>query len=178
VLFREFWNVAAAIPGKWKVPFDAADPVNTPRGLAPAAVPAMLDALRAAVAKLNAQSVPLYGRLGDFQYELRNGKRYPLHGGIGDIDGAYNSINMASELSPAGYGNVSWGTSYVQVVGFDQVGPVAKGLLVYGQSVDPKSPHYADQLPLYGRKALFRLPFTDTQIRSDAGYKLKVLSEN
>ncbi|WP_082616462.1 penicillin acylase family protein [Massilia sp. Root418] len=178
VLFREFWNAAAAIPGKWKVPFDAADPVNTPRGLAPAAVPAMLDALRAAVAKLNAQAVPLYGRLGDYQYELRNGKRYPLHGGIGDIDGAYNSINMASELSAAGYGDVSWGTSYVQVVGFDQAGPVAKGLLVYGQSVDPKSPHYADQLPLYGRKALFRLPFTDTQIRSDAGYKLKVLSEN
>ena len=178
VLFREFWNVAAGIPDKWKVPFDAADPVNTPRGLAPAAKPAMLDALRAAVAKLNAQGVPLYGRLGDYQYELRNGKRYPLHGGIGDIDGSYNSINMSGELGASGYSNVSWGTSYVQVVGFDQAGPVAKGLLAYGQSVDPKSSHYADQLPLYGRKALFKLPFTDTQIRQDPGYKLKVLTEN
>ncbi|KQV82800.1 hypothetical protein ASD15_31325 [Massilia sp. Root351] len=178
VLFREFWNVAAGIPDKWAVPFDAADPVNTPRGLAAAAKPAMLDALRTAVAKLNAQGVPLYGRLGDYQNEIRNGKRYPLHGGIGDIDGSYNSINMDGELKATGYTNVNWGTSYVQVVGFDQAGPVAKGLLVYGQSVDPKSAHYADQLPLYGRKALFRLPFTDTQIRTDAGYKHKVLTEN
>lgn len=178
VLFREFWNIAAAIPGKWKVPFDAADPVNTPRGLASAAKPAMLDALRAAVAKLDAQRVPLYGRLGDYQNEVRNGKRYPLHGAIGDIDGSYNSINMVGDLGPAGYTNVSWGTSYIQVVGFDQAGPVAKGLLVYGQSVDPKSTHYADQLPLYARKTLFKLPFTDAQIRSDAGYQYKVLTGN
>ncbi|CAN7484514.1 penicillin acylase family protein [Pseudoduganella sp. LjRoot289] len=178
VLFREFWNAAAGIPGKWKVPFDAADPVNTPRGLAPAAKPAMLQALRAAVDKLNAQGVPLYGRLGDYQTETRNGKRYQLHGAIGDIDGSYNSINMASDLTPTGYRDVAWGTSYLQVVGFDRVGPVAKGLLVYGQSVDPKSAHYADQLPLYSRKTLARLPFTDDQIRSDPAYQRKVLSEN
>jgi acyl-homoserine-lactone acylase len=177
VLFREFWNVAATLPDKWRVPFDAADPVNTPRGLAPAAKPAMLEALRTAVDALNAQDVPLFGKLADYQSETRNGKRIPIHGAIGDIDGSYNSIHMATALTPSGYRNVNWGTSYLQVVGFDRTGPVAKGLLVYGQSVDPKSPYYADQVPVYSRKTLVRLPFTDDQIRSDPAYRRMVLTE-
>jgi acyl-homoserine-lactone acylase len=177
VLFREFWNVAATLPDKWRVPFDAADPVNTPRGLAPAAKPAMLEALRTAVDALNAQDVPLFGKLADYQSETRNGKRIPIHGAIGDIDGSYNSIHMATALTPSGYRNVNWGTSYLQVVGFDRAGPVAKGLLVYGQSVDPKSPYYADQVPVYSRKTLVRLPFTDDQIRSDPAYRRMVLTE-
>lgn len=177
LLFREFWNAAAAIPAKWAVPFNPADPVNTPRGVAPAAKPAMLDALRAAVAKLEANDIPLHGRLGDYQTETRNGKRHALHGSMGDIDGVYNAINMLGELTPSGYRNVNWGTSYIQIVGFDKSGPSAKGLLVYGQSVDPKSRYYDDQLPLYTRKTLVKLPFTDEQIRNDPEYKRKVLTE-
>ena len=37
--------------------------------------------------------------------------------------------------------NVYWGTSHVQTVTFDETGPVAQTLLVYGQSTDPKSPY-------------------------------------
>jgi acyl-homoserine-lactone acylase len=177
VLFREFWNAAAAVQNKWAVPFDPADPVNTPRGVAAAAKPALLDALRTAVAKLNAQNVPLYGRLGDYQTETRNGKRYPLHGGMGDEDGVYNTMTMQTGLTPSGYLNVNWGTSYIQVVGFDRDGPVARGLLVYGQSVNPKSPYYDDQLPLYSRKKLVKLPFTDGEIYKDPAYSLKVLTD-
>jgi acyl-homoserine-lactone acylase len=47
----------------------------------------------------------------------------------------------------------------VQVVGFDERGPKASALLTYGQSSDPKSPHAADQLKLYSRKAWPALPF-------------------
>ncbi|GAB2882465.1 N-acyl homoserine lactone acylase QqaR [Pseudoduganella ginsengisoli] len=177
VLFREFWNAAAAVPNKWSVPFNPADPVNTPRGVAAAATPALLDALRAAVAKLNAQNVPLYSRLGDVQAETRNGKRYPLHGGLGDEDGVYNTMVMQGGLTPAGYGNVNWGASYIQVVGFDRDGPVARGLLVYGQSVDPKSPYYDDQLPLFSRKKLVKLPYSERDIHKDPAYARKVLME-
>ena len=59
---------------------------------------------------------------------------------------------MGSELTPLGYRNIVWGTSYVQTVGFDGNGPVAYAMLTYGQSVDPKSPHYGDQVTLYSRK--------------------------
>ena len=177
VLFREFWNIAAGIPGKWQVPLNPSDPVNTPRGLAPAAVPAMLEALKSAMAKLQALNIPLNGRLGDFQGETRNGARVPVHGGIGNFDGSYNSIQMRSPLQAGGYNDIAWGTSYVQTVAFDNAGPVAYAMLVYGQSVDPKSPHYADQLGLYSQKQFPLLPFSPEQIRADPKYSVQTLRE-
>lgn len=177
LLFREFWNAASALPNKWAVPLDPGDPVNTPRGVNPAAQAAMLAALKAAALKLKALDIPLDGRLGDYQDETRNGLRVPLHGAIGDIDGSYNSIHMSTELDAHGYHAISWGTSYVQSVTFDEAGPVAQGLLLYGQSVDPKSPYYADQIGLYSQKRWPALPFTPAKIQADPHYKVTRLAE-
>jgi acyl-homoserine-lactone acylase len=177
VLFREFWNLAAEIPGKWAVPFDGNDPVNTPRSLAPAAGPAMLTALRAAADKLAALHIPFDGRLGDYQDDTRNGVRVPVHGGIGDIDGSFNSIHMRTGLTATGYHDIVWGTSYVQTVTFDAAGPVAYAMLTYGQSVDPKNPHYGDQVPLFSRKEFPQLPFTPEKILADPAYQLTRLKE-
>lgn len=177
VLFREFWNLAAFIPDKWAVPFDPQDPVNTPRGLKSTAVVPMLAALKVAAHTLTGLNIPLDGRLGDYQAETRNGVRIPIHGAIGDIDGSYNSIHMRSGLGPQGYRDVAWGTSYIQAVTFDDAGPVARGLLLYGQSVDPASPHYADQLPLYSQKRWPSLPFTAETMRADPNYRTSTLSE-
>lgn len=177
VLFREFWNVASATPNKWSVPFNPADPVNTPRGVNASAIPAMLAALKAASQKLSALGIPLDGRLGDYQDETRNGVRVPMHGAIGDIDGSYNSIHMVTELDARGYHNVAWGTSYVQTVTFDEAGPIGRAMLLYGQSVDPASPHYADQLSLYSQKQWPLLPFSPDQIRADPNYKTTTIKE-
>jgi acyl-homoserine-lactone acylase len=177
VLFREFWNSATTIPGKWAVPFDPADPVNTPSGMAPGAGPAMLAALKAAAQKLQALNIPLDGRLGDYQDDTRAGVRVPVHGAIGDIDGAYNSIHMNTALDARGYHDIAWGSSYIQTVTFDDNGPVAQAMLVYGQSVDPRSPYYADQVPLFSRKEWPTLPFTTDKIKADPQYKLTTLSE-
>jgi acyl-homoserine-lactone acylase len=177
VLFREFWNLAAAIPGKWAVPLDVADPVNTPSGLAPSAGPAMLAALRSAVQKLHALNIPLDGRLGDYQDDTRAGVRVPVHGAIGDIDGSYNSIHMATALDANGYHDIAWGSSYIQTVTFDDAGPVAQAMLIYGQSVDPKSPYYGDQVPLFSRKQWPALPFTEDKIKADPHYQASKLSE-
>ncbi len=166
VLFREFWNIARTTPDLWSVPFNPADPLNTPRGVAATAEPALLAALRTASAKLQAAGVPLYGRLGDYQTETRNNKRHALHGGQGDEDGTYSTLHMRGDLTSSGYRDVEWGTSYIQLVGFDNSGPVAKGLLVYGQSVNPQSSWYADQLPLFTQKRLPSLPFTEAQIKA------------
>jgi acyl-homoserine-lactone acylase len=177
VLFREFWNAAAIIPDKWAVPLDPRDPVNTPNGISAKAMPAMLAALKSAADKLERLHIPLDARLGDFQGDTRNGVRVPMHGAIGDIDGSYNSIHMSGELDKTGYHNVAWGTSYVQTVTFDDDGPDAQGMLLYGQSTDPKSPWYADQVPLYSRKQWSALPFTLQKIKADPNYVMKTLEE-
>jgi acyl-homoserine-lactone acylase len=177
VLFREFWTAASQIPNKWKVPLDPADPVHTPNGVAPAALPAMFAALKTAAQTLQSLNIPLDAKLGDYQGETRNGARTPLHGGVGDVDGSYNSLRMSTGLTTTGYNNVYWGTSYVQTVTFDDAGPVAQAMLVYGQSTDPKSPYYADQLPLYSRKEWPTLPFTDAGINADPNRKTTTLTE-
>ena len=177
VLFREFWNAASQIPNKWKVPLDPADPVHTPNGVAPAALPAMFAALKTAAQRLQSLNIPLDGKLGDYQGETRNGVRTPLHGGVGDIDGSYNSLRMSTGLTATGYNNVYWGTSYVQTVTFDDAGPVAQAMLVYGQSTDPKSPYYADQLGPYSRKEWPVLPFSEASIDADPNRKRVTLTE-
>jgi acyl-homoserine-lactone acylase len=140
-------------------------------------MPAMFAALKNAAQLLQSQGIPLDGKLGDYQGETRNGVRTPLHGGVGDIDGSYNSLRMSTPLTATGYNNVYWGTSYVQTVTFDDAGPVAQAMLVYGQSTDPKSPYYADQLPLYSRKEWPTLPFTDAGINADPNRKTTTLTE-
>lgn len=175
VLFREFWNRAATTPGMWAVPFDPRDPVNTPRSLAMSTTPALTAALREAALALAAFHIPLDGALGDFQGDTRNGVRVPLHGGIGNFDGSYNSIHLRTGLQAGGYHDIVWGTSYVQTVAFDGNGPVAQAMLVYGQSTDPRSPYYGDQLPLYSRKQFPRLPFSPSEVRADPHYTVTML---
>src|SRR4029077_19045581 len=53
----------------------------------------------------------------------------------------------------------NFGTSYIQGVTFDERGPVAQGLLTYGQSSDVASPRAYDQLPLFSAKRWQSLPF-------------------
>jgi acyl-homoserine-lactone acylase len=48
---------------------------------------------------------------------------------------------------------------------------------VYGQSVDPKSPDFGDQVPLFSRKQWPALPFTKAQIKADPHYQATTLSE-
>ena len=112
-----------------------------------------------------------------YQTDIRNGVRVPVHGGIGDIDGSYNSVHMGTALGTDGYRSIVWGASYIQLVSFDAAGPIAQGLLVYGQSTDPKSPHYGDQVPLYSAKQLVPLPFRHDQMRADSNYRDRGLTE-
>ena len=177
VLFREFWSTASAIPNKWAVAFNPADPVNTPYGVAPGALPSMLAALRGAAEKMQTLGVPLDGRLGDWQVEPRNGVRIPIHGGNGNQEGTYGSITMRTGLTSSGYVGVHWGQSYIQTVTFDEQGPVAQAMLTYGQSTDPKSPWYADQTQVYSRKQWPVLPFSQDKIKADPNYMATTLRE-
>ncbi|MGW9304982.1 acylase [Streptomyces cyaneofuscatus] len=151
LLFDRFWRKAASsAPGAelWKVPFDAADPVRTPRGLNTAA-PGLSKALADTVTELKAAGIALDAPLGKHQFVVRNGKRIPVGGGTESL-GIWNKIEPVWNPSAGGYAGVSAGSSYIQAVGWDNSRcPVARTLLTYAQSSNPNSPHYSDQTRLF-----------------------------
>ncbi|MCW5570275.1 MAG: penicillin acylase family protein, partial [Steroidobacteraceae bacterium] len=61
-------------------------------------------------------------------------------------------------LEAGGY-EINFGSSYMQTVTFDDRGPVAEAIMVYGQSSQPDSPLSFDQLSLFDGKRWMRLPF-------------------
>lgn len=171
VLFFAFWRRTGAIPALWTTPFDPAHPADTPRGLNPAAAPAILDALQAAVDEQAKLGIPLDVALGDIQVAPRAGQRIAIHGGPAGA-GVLNA--MATQTTPDGLVPVH-GTSYVQVVGFDETGPVANSMLSYAQSSDPESPYYSDATRAFSRKGWLRLPFTPEEVAAQRlGPPLKI----
>lgn len=168
----------------WAVPFDADDPVATPRELAdpqsdegPDAPDRILDALAGAVAALEEAGVALDAPLGDVQWATRGDERIPVHGGI-DREGVLNICTAVSPMADTGIeprppappplpgrGTTSglatggypchYGASFLFSVELPPEGPpVGVGLLAYGQSGDPRSPHHADGTHAYTAKEL------------------------
>lgn len=167
-VWREFWRQAVRVPGIYRVPFDAKDPVRTPRGLA-VDQPPVREGLRRALAtaqrRLEEFKVPLDATLGSIQYDMRGGERVPVPGGDG-FTGMWSVIT--SELKPAGYSPIIHGNSYVQVVGWTAEGEVeARGILTYSQSDNPASPFSGDQTRLYSAGKMIRLPFLEREIVAD-----------
>lgn len=164
----------------FRVPFDEADPVGTPRGLAapPTEGPdPVLVALGEAVLALDAAGFGPDVVVRDGQWTDRGEERIPIHGGT-EGDGTLNQVgtaHLASSLEPTmarpeplladspltaeGY-PITSGTSFVLLVEFTEEGPRAEALLTYGQSGDPASPFFADQTYRFSdeawRPALFR----------------------
>jgi acyl-homoserine-lactone acylase len=177
-LFREFWRKAKDIPGVWRVPFDPAQPATTPAGLrmSDATVnAAVMKALGDAVGIVKAAGFPADVALGQAQYREVRGVRVPIHGGD-EFEGVLNKVESPGQptLSPGGY-RVSFGTSYVQAVTFDARGPVAFGLLTYGQGSSADSPYAYDQLPLFSAKQWLRLPFHREEIEAQRVGRTMVL---
>ncbi|MBO9715061.1 penicillin acylase family protein [Sphingomonas sp.] len=173
LLFFSFWRRAAAIKDFWAIPFDPASPATTPSGLNLAAAPAILDALQGAVAELGQFNVPLDAPLGQVQVAPRGNERIPIHGG----PSAAGVLNAMHAL-PTAQGLVPFhGTSYVQLVTFDDKGPVADSLLSYSQSSNPDSPWFADGTRAYSAKRWLRLPFTPAEIAAQRVGQPLALSE-
>jgi acyl-homoserine-lactone acylase len=162
-VFREWWQHARGIAGIWRLPFDRADPLNTPAGLNmnDAAVRAKVwEAMEKAVADISAAGFALDARLSDVQGRSTTNGRIALHGGTSN-EGVLNIVEGGDAMQPLGKNGYvpTFGTSYLQVVTFDERGPVADALLTYGQSSHADSPYAFDQLPLFARKEFPRLPF-------------------
>ncbi len=160
-LFREWWRVARAIDNVWSVPFDPKRPATTPSGLDtgdPAVRAALLEALDGAVATVRASGYALDAPLGEVQYRETPAGRVGLHGGP-EFEGLLNKLETETNtLTDRGY-PVEWGSSYIQAVTFDERGPVAEAIMVYGQSSEPGSPYAFDQLGMFADKQWMALPF-------------------
>ncbi len=180
VLWREFmaqftWAEHIEAGRLWEIPFDPADPINTPRGLAPAAADApdpIIVALDAAAGLLATAGLPLDATLGDVQYfpvGPDRTERIPVHG-AGPLEGVENIVGFSpgshateptiprgdvldgsGELSADGY-PLNYGTSFLFVVAFAADGPQGHAVLTYGQSGDLTDAESRDQMELFSAK--------------------------
>jgi len=194
VLFREFiarYDATDLIrKGKlWAVDFDPREPATTPNTLAPGDL--ALENLARAVRLLESRSIALDAPLGELQYADKAGKRMPVHGGSGPYEGLMNMMMSARNLTtlePAQYpapvkGSrmltekgypVGHGSSFVLVVEYTAKGPRGKAVLTYGESGDPRSPHFTDQTEMFGRKEWRPVLFEESDIRRDVKREMRL----
>jgi acyl-homoserine-lactone acylase len=173
-IWTEFWPRAARHPSLWRVPFDAEDPIDTPRGIAVERDDVrehVLRALAEAVKVLQDAEIPLDAAWGEVHFDVRSGEKIGIPGGRGET-GMFS--NMYAPLrSGVGYTPMVTGNSWIQVVTWSDEGHVdAQGILTYSQSQEPDSPHHADQTRLYARGEWISLPFTEAQIAADPNLRI------
>lgn len=175
----------------WAEAFSADDPVATPRRLAPAPTEGpdpVVAAIARAVVALDRAGVALDAPLGAVQWAQRGEHRVPVHGG-GEGEGVLNVLTPLNvlagttlepgpaplELQPgrtertgltAGGYRCTYGTSFLMAVELTDDGPVGRGLLAYGQSGDPRSPHHVDGTEAYAAKATRPLLFHDADVEA------------
>ncbi|MBA1428984.1 MULTISPECIES: bifunctional acylase PvdQ [Pseudomonas fluorescens group] len=158
------------MPDAWRVAFDPAHPLTTPSGLAIDRAP-VAKALREAMLASSA-AVDKLGltRWGDIQVSGQT----PIHGGPQEL-GIYNAMQTVPRAD--GKREVVSGTSYLQIVSFDDRGPQAVGVLAFSESSNPDSKYARDQTQAFSEKQLRPLPFTEAQIKADPQYQTQRVKE-
>jgi acyl-homoserine-lactone acylase len=171
-LFEAFVAELGELPDQttlWEQPFDAADPMNTPRDLAQAN-PLVVQAMQAAVDGVRDAGVPFDAPWGSLQVAGdRGAPPVPLGGGTGDTVGNANALASRSPLDNTDhYRPITYGSSHIQAVAFRDAGRLdARTILTYGQSEDPTSPWSGDQTRLFSQEKWVRFPWTDRQVARD-----------
>jgi len=144
----------------WEVPFDQEAPIATPSGFK--ASGSVLESLAEAAEELSAKGIALDAPWGMVQTRAHGDDKIAIHGATGQA----GILNMQESREVEGGLTPVHGSSYIQIVGFDDEGPVADAILSYSQSTNPASPFYADQTRLYSEKQWHRLPFSDEEIEA------------
>jgi acyl-homoserine-lactone acylase len=150
----------------WHVPFDPADPVDTPRDL-DEDQPQVVQAMKDAIAALRARGIAMDAPWGSLQVAGdRGAPPVPLGGGLGDQAGNANALASRNPVQNSGYDKpVTYGSSHIQAVSFLPGGAVdARTILTYGQSEDPTSPWSSDQTRMFGARQWVDFPFTPAQV--------------
>ncbi|ATN12348.1 acylase [Klebsiella quasipneumoniae] len=158
------------LPDAWRVAFDPAHPLTTPSGLAIDRAP-VAKALREAMLASSAE----VGKLGQTRWgDIQVSGQTPMHGGPQEL-GIYNAMQTVPRAD--GKREVVSGTSYLQIVTFDDKGPNALGVLAFSESSNPASAYSKDQTQAFSQKKLRPLPFTEAQIKADPHYQIHTVKE-
>jgi acyl-homoserine-lactone acylase len=178
-LWDEFWNrVSVPAAQLYAVPFNAADPLNTPRDLQASAASALQQSFAQAVQAVQASGFAMDAQRGEVLFITRGGAKLPMYGGCGGV--GYFTISCSE--NPIGNGGYSMngqphGNSYMQVVSFPAGKVEAHTFLTFSLSDDPASANYGDYTKAYAAKQWLRMPFAESEITSDANYKTTMVKE-
>lgn len=176
-------------------PFDAADPVATPKGLAPVGedgLDTVLEGLARGVLLLQENGFALDAPLGEIQFFKKGDQTFPVLGGsdaegaiaivrYGGNDGSVvpyaarsDVVNSYTDLTVDGY-QVNDGNSWVMTMEFREEGPRAEAILMYSQSEDSESAHFVDQSELYSRGEFRPCLYTEEAILADPALEVLTL---
>jgi len=96
--------------------------------------------------------------LGEFQKLVRGDKELPIWG-LPDVITA-----MSSRPYKDGKHSVFAGESYIGLVRFTEEGPVMESIISFGNSDDPSSEHYTDQMDMYSKFQTKKMTFNKEEI--------------
>jgi acyl-homoserine-lactone acylase len=168
-VWRQFFGRLGRQVEKFAVPFDPANPIDTPRTLI--INDTVIEAFGDAIAELEGLGLPLDAPLGELQFVTDDGEPrapddsnvIPMHGGQGQ-NGVFNVATTS--VGPDGFTPIESGPTYMQTVTWDDRGEVvAEAILAFSQSDDPENPHFADQTRRYSSKEFIPLPFNNRDIQ-------------
>jgi acyl-homoserine-lactone acylase len=164
-LFEAF---AVRMPaGGYKVPFNANDPVDTPRDM-DESNSAVITAMKDALAELAGKGIAPDAPWGDVQVAGDDGvDPIPLGGGDGDMAGNANAQASRNPVQNNAVGKkpVTYGSSHIQSIAFLPDGKVdAKTILTYGQSEDPTRASHQDQTRMFSNQEWVSFPWTNAEI--------------
>lgn len=154
----------------------------------------VLVALYRAATRLRDNGIALDAALGDVQIvqKSRNPHHiFPIHGGQ-SFEGIFNMVSKSSASDspigtivtgkrirgsadldwldngprPGAAYRLNYGTSFVLALSYDEDGPRAETILTYGQSHDPESEFFADQMEMFSRKEWRSMPLTAADIEA------------
>ena len=100
--------------------------------------------------------------LGDFQKLVRGDKELPIWG-LPDVITA-----MSSRPYKDGKHKVFAGESYIGLVRFTNEGPLMESIISFGNSDDPSSDHYTDQMEMYSKFQTKKMTFDKEEIYAKA----------
>ena len=101
-------------------------------------------------------------RLGEYQKLVRGKKEIPIWG-MPDVITA-----MTSSKYEKGKRKITHGESYIQLVKFSDGIPYIESIMSYGNSENPGSPHYDDQMEMFSKFETKEMSFDKDSIYSEA----------
>ncbi len=128
--------------------------------------PVSKEIILSAVSDIKTYLIQNFGKtkitLGEFQKLVRGNKELPIWG-LPDVITAMSSTKYKN-----GMRKIFAGESYIGLVRFTSQGPIMESIISFGNSDDPLSDHYTDQMEMYSKFQTKKMTFNKDEIYSKA----------